>query len=595
MKAQLNKFFIVFLFSIFCVFFIFRPLNSQWYRIITADGLGYYSYLPAKFIYNDSNLDFKWFNEVYPKYYAYNAFATPAENFTAKYKDKFINKYFPALSFLLLPFFLIAHLLAKLFGLPADGFSAIYQVSMGLAAVFYASIGLWFLRRLLFKLFKDELIALVVPIAIFFGTNVFSYTIFIGSFSHIYSFSFIIISLYYCYCFFNGKEERFKNFLLFALCSAIVVLLRPFNVLFLLAVPAFIPKQYSFKFPLKPFTLQHGMIVLTLIALIIYQFGILYTQTGSFFPYTYSGERFYFNKAPHIFEVLFCYQSGMFVYVPLVFISLLGVFFIGRKKQFLLLVLLLIIVIVLYSYWWYWAILTRTIVDFTGVLAILLALFLFGIKQNKNLFRTMLILIFISVTYFQLKAYQLRNLILDPNYTYKEYFWEHFFTIHPINAFPVPPKTIIEEKTYADNDEATYAEKQFDGKKTMLLNAQSPFSKAYKYKLHDFFKKEGYKKIKSSFHIYFEGDISSLQLVYQFYNGTNAKIAYLPFYMNKDKIRFNQWEYKEFGCDLPGEVSANDSISIFFWNNENKEKVFISNVKHQFLLTNDSYEMKMLQ
>ena len=50
LTKRFDKLFFVFILSIFFTFFYFRPLNSSWYRIITADGLGYYSYLPAKFI-----------------------------------------------------------------------------------------------------------------------------------------------------------------------------------------------------------------------------------------------------------------------------------------------------------------------------------------------------------------------------------------------------------------------------------------------------------------------------------------------------------------------------------------------------------------
>ena len=47
--------------------FTTRDINIGWDKMITADGTGYYVYLPATFIYQD--LSFSFFNDVQPKYY----------------------------------------------------------------------------------------------------------------------------------------------------------------------------------------------------------------------------------------------------------------------------------------------------------------------------------------------------------------------------------------------------------------------------------------------------------------------------------------------------------------------------------------------
>lgn len=592
LKGTYNKLFLSFSVFIICLFFIFRPLNSPWFRIITADGLGYYSYLPAKFIYHDDKLDFKWFNEVYPKYYNYNSFAVPTENFMTEFKGKYINKYFPGLSFLYLPFFFLAHLLSKLFGLPADGFSILYQISIGLAAVFYCCLGLWYLRKLLMKLFGDEFISIIVPITIFFGTNLFYYTIYVGSFTHVYSFAFMSMAFYFAHGFFNESGKKINYVLLFSLCFLLVIFIRPFNALFLLAIPAFYKKD-GLKFSVSKLNWKHISVIIISLLLIIYQFGILYQQTGSFFPYTYTGERFYFNRAPHIFEILFSYQSGWFLYVPLAFISIFSLVFLKKNRSFVFLFLLLAIVIYLYASWWYWAIFTRTIVDFTSVFAILLGLFLFGIRTKKA-FKPVLVLMLVCVSYFQLKSYQFRNGILDNNYTYGEYYWRYFFTTRSVNIFPVHPKTIIKEQNDLNDFEKQGEfsnEMAHDGKQSLLLNSKNVFSNATKYKMPDFFSENGFKKIKTSFWIYFTGDISELHLVYKFYRNKDTELVYMPFYLKDNKINYNEWEYKEFGCDVPSNVMVSDSVQIFLWNPGAKEKVYIDNLNNQFLLTDSSMEM----
>lgn len=396
-----NIFFTFFL-SIVFTFFYFRPLNSEWYRIITADGLGYYSYLPAKFIYHDKELDFKWFNDVYNKYYKYNSFQTPVENFTAEYKGKQINKYYPGQSFLWMPFFLGVHAICKVCGLHANGFSQPYQMAIGFAAVFYACLGLWFLRKLLQKLLKNELIALLVPIVVYYGTNLFTFTVYSGSFTHAYSFTFITMALYYAYCFFNEDEQKFKKGLLFLLCTMIVVFIRPINILFLLAVPAFMNRIDIKEFFKQVKFTPAVILILSGIAFLIYwQFSIIYTQTHSFFPNTYAQEKFRFERGSHVYEILLSYHAGWFLYVPIAVISFLSVFFIWKRKQNIFLFLLMALVIYLYSNWWYYTIFTRTVVDFTGITALLLGYFLYYIYQKKALFKVTLTVILLSVGYFQ--------------------------------------------------------------------------------------------------------------------------------------------------------------------------------------------------
>lgn len=595
-RNSYNTIFFAFLLSIVFTFFYFRPLNSEWYRIITADGLGYYSYLPAKFIYHDDNLDFKWFNDVYNQYYKYNSFATPVENFTAEFNGKQINKYYPGMSFLWMPFFLAVHAVCKLFGLHANGFSQPYQMAIGFAAVFYACLGLWYLRKFLSKLFKNDFIALIVPILVFYGTNLFTFTIYSGSFTHAYAFTFVTMALYFAWCFFNEEEDKFKNGLLFALCALIIVFIRPINILFLLAVPAFM-SQLNFKelFKQIKFNSLIWLTIVIIIALFYWQFSILYKQTQSFFPNTYANEKFHFERGAHLFDILLSYHAGWFLYVPLAFISLFSVFFIWKRKQNVFLILLLVTVIYLYSNWWFYTIFSRTIVDFTGITALLLGYLFFYLSQNPKLFKTILTVSILSVFYFQLKAYQFRNSILDFNYNYSEYYWRNFFVTHPLNIYPVHPKTVLNKTEYNydyENVSGGYvtSERAYEGKQSLYLYKANHFSEAHKFKMPDFTGKPGFSKIKTSFYIYCTDSIKSFQLVYAFHNN-GKQLFYFPNYVIQDKIRYNQWEFKEIGCDVPREITASDSVTIFFWNDWGVDKAYIDKVKHEFFLTDSSMEM----
>ena len=55
------------------------------------------------------------------------------------------------LALLLLPFFLIAHLLSYFLSYPMDGYSLLYQYAISIAALFYLWLGCKYLMRLVTK------------------------------------------------------------------------------------------------------------------------------------------------------------------------------------------------------------------------------------------------------------------------------------------------------------------------------------------------------------------------------------------------------------------------------------------------------------
>jgi hypothetical protein len=88
-----------------------------------------------------------------------------------------INVHPVGVALLQLPFFLVALLIAPSTGFSADGYSLPFQIAVALAALFYAVVGLNFLRRLLvLQSFQDRIIAAVI-VLVYFGTNLMHYTL----------------------------------------------------------------------------------------------------------------------------------------------------------------------------------------------------------------------------------------------------------------------------------------------------------------------------------------------------------------------------------------------------------------------------------
>ncbi|MEO6833195.1 MAG: hypothetical protein ABI378_11755, partial [Chitinophagaceae bacterium] len=103
------------------------------------DAAGYYLYLPSIFIYHDlPTLDKT--NKVIEKYQPGPAniqdFVLTSDN------GHPVIKYSSGMAVAELPFFLIAHALAKPLGYPADGFSMPYQAAIQFGALLISFLGL---------------------------------------------------------------------------------------------------------------------------------------------------------------------------------------------------------------------------------------------------------------------------------------------------------------------------------------------------------------------------------------------------------------------------------------------------------------------
>lgn len=585
-----------FVLVILLAFFLFRPLNSPQYRLIVADGLGYYVYLPAQFIYDDKNLDFKWFDDVYNKYYQNPPFVKPTQNFLVQYKDKLINLYYPGQSLLQAPFFFLAHLTAKLIHIPADGFSQPYQIAMGLSALFYTLLGLLFCYKLSFNLSGDRNISLLALVIIFFACNLFTYSIYNGCYTHCYSFAFISLSLYFAERLFNKGGNQLTNFLLLALSSLVVVSLRPMNALLLLSTLYFYkPIPLKLLFTLSKNYLVLGVIFLMLIIVALYTMSIIHTQTGLWLANTYTIGQFHFSEWVHVWDNFFGFQTGILWYTPILFICFIPILFSLKQPRVLFLVLPILISIILYSLWWYWNIVSRTLVDFSGILVVLFTLLLMNYKKSAKAYRYILLASLLCIPFFQLKAYQLRNGILSSNYTYWRYYVKHFLKIGHVDVFPVNPKTVLSQQAYFsdfENENKTTEKNKYEGNKSATLNSELEFAATKTFSVPEFYSRVGYKKIKASFWFFRSEEMKNVHLVFTFKNH-DSTLIYQPFYINQSTPS-GKWDYKEFGMDFPEKPGGLTQLAVYFWNPDKKNEAFIDNFKLEFFRTDGSDEIMPL-
>lgn len=408
--------------------------NINWYKnlwidILKSDAKGYYAYLPAIFIYKDVNFGF--FEKIETgKYYNKNLFY----DYRKEINGKYINKYYCGTAIAQLPFFLIAHLSSYLFNYDIDGYSKLYLVLINIGALFYLLIGLFYLNSILNLYEIKEKYKSLVLFATVFGTNLFYYTVAESGMSHVYSFAFITMFIFYAKRYFI---TYFKKYILFmALLLGIIVLIRPINGLILLVLPFAAWSLGSLKKGLTTLIKHKLWLLFSLIAfLIIISIQLTYYKiaTGHFIVYSYGEEDFNFLK-PHIINILFSYKKGLFLYTPMYLISFAGCYYLWKssKFEFYSWISFFIIITYIFSSWWIWfyggSFSSRVFIEYISLFMILLGIALKNIKLKY--IRTLYVsLILTLIIICQIQTYQYRYYIIHYTDMTKEKYWNNFLRI----------------------------------------------------------------------------------------------------------------------------------------------------------------------
>lgn len=406
--------------------------GDNWLDIAEVDAQGYYSYLPAIFIYQD--LNFNFFEEIEGengKYYEPHNFYDYRNDFAGKK----VNKYFIGTAIVQTPFFLIAHFLTSLTGGDTDGFSALYMISISVAALFYLWLGLYFLNRLLKSYNINEINRGITLFACVFGTNLFCYAGAEPGMSHVFSFGLISAFLFYAKCYFQQQDKMYLIRL--SVLLGLIVLIRPTNALIVLALPFIAGDFSSFKNGLSSLFKNYK----TLIISILIFFGIISTQliyyklaTGNFFVYSYNKEGFDFSN-PHFFDILFSYRKGLFLYTPLYLLSFSGLYFLWKKSAWQVMTWLSFFVAITYvfSSWWMWfyggSFSSRVYVEYLPLFMILLAIYLEGLNGKTWQKRAFVGLIFGLILLCQIQTYQYRLYQIHWSDMTEEMYWDVFLRL----------------------------------------------------------------------------------------------------------------------------------------------------------------------
>lgn len=394
-----------------------KPYNLE------ADGAAYYSYVTEWFINSPSNTTyFDTINARYPNNRFYG------QLYFNEHQNKYINKFYTGTAIAITPFFLIAHGIESIRGERADGYSMVYQVFVSISAIFYWLLGAIALYLFLLRLKIPRFYIALVIFFITFGTHLSHFIIYEPACSHMYSFALIAWIIFTSERWVATNKTNYFYTLGFLLGFAFLI--RPTNLIIVLFIP----------FLFGTFDLFYGRIKLILTKKIIsffiflflfsipilFHFWYNFKQTGVFQINTYNQEGFDHLLNPYIFEVLFGVRKGLFLYCPMLLLSVFGLIYLYKLKRNLMWGSLIVFIVYTYviSSWWCWwyggGFSMRPFIDILPIFTIPIA---FLLVHTKKAIRIFLILVGFAFTHLtQTFSFQVsRNILHYDNITKKDF------------------------------------------------------------------------------------------------------------------------------------------------------------------------------
>ena len=321
---------LILIYTCLCFLSIYRHKNVEpntFRSEIWADRAGYYVYLPSTFIYNFSSAKFPEDIEI-----------QTGNGFSLK-EDKIITKYTYGIAFLQLPFFIVADVFSSASdATPRNGFSIYYQKAINFASVFYLVIGLYilFLSLKLYFGYKNKTI-LITILLLFFGTNLYYYSIIETGMSHVYSFF-----LFSCILYILSTRDRYKSkylfFLFLAITSSLIILIRPTNIIFISIIFFFGTRsKQQLIFRINEFKNLKILSIWVISFLMVFVPQFIYWKyaNGNYISYSYGDESFTNLLSPKFLEVLFAPNNGLLPYSLIFILALFGIVLNLKKNSFI--------------------------------------------------------------------------------------------------------------------------------------------------------------------------------------------------------------------------------------------------------------------
>ncbi len=402
-------------------------------KMVSSDGDGYYAYLPALFIQKDAS-----YQKTKKMQESYNVGVQNYYYLNKTNKGRVVNKYYPGTAIFHLPAFTFTSIILSVFHKPITGYSSLYMLGVFFTGLFFSLFGIYFLFKALKIYFKNYLkekshSIWIGVFCIFFGTNLFVSVLSNPSLSHTYSFFLFCLLIYNFQTYLSDKKIIKLIFLGFLM--GLIFLVRPTNILFVLFLVFFFSSLKELKlFLIDFFSFKKTSFIYLLVPFLLLASIILFLnkwQTNEYFYWSYQGEGFNFFK-PHFWETWFSYRIGIFVHNPILFISLIGLYYIYKDNKYRFYCWLFYFIFITYiiSSWWCWD--YETSFGHRGFSEHFILFFFPFIYLLKNLGRKKVIvsIIIFSILYIMMRFYQKNEGIFPRQKFTKETYWKSFLDLN---------------------------------------------------------------------------------------------------------------------------------------------------------------------
>lgn len=545
-----KKYFLLLLILLVAAFFLYRDFNSPYLRSINADGKGYYAYLPALFLYQDRSFNFIYDAEknYYPEDGShFKDFLNEQPNGTK------VNKTFPGLSILYAPFFFLGCLFAFVFGYPVDGYSMPFQLMISLSHIVYLLLGFRFLWDLFKNLNISETEIMVLLSVLLFGTNLWFYTIYDHTVSHVFSFFLASVLLWAGEKWFTYRKHLGLIFVLVAL----IVIIRPTNAIMFLCLlyfPILSGNRLKNILPdFKELLSVWKSLIISVMILIIPPLMWKW-QTGNWIVYSYKDEGFDFLH-PHWIEFMFSPEKGWLFWSPvLLLLLIIGGLYSFRRNGWLGIAYLLPLVLITYvlSSWWCWTFGAgmgqRVMVEYYPFIVVPVALYL---NERSRRWVYPVLFVFVPLNIFQ--AYQVVKSVHVGGQTTWDSYKTNFFRLKP-----APQKVMIPENWKLIKSESI--------NEKVVLNESRPFSSSAEAKVD-----AESERIKILIEVKAISSIQESRIVISDLEGKYYKAHFLKEIISSDVEKF------EFLIDdLPMNVNK---LRVYVWNGDTEEQLELNSIQ----------------
>lgn len=575
----------------------FSPMlrNSTRYGVIHADAQGYHGYLVATFLHGS----FDWDAVIGP--YSDTYFNGERVDFTVETEAGRVNKYFVGTAVMMLPQFVAACAIAKVAGIPVDGYSQPFQAAAIVGAVAYVLSGLWLLSLFLRSLNISLGVTAIVISGVYLGTGLLFYSTTEPAMSHAYSF--------FLFCAFIWSVHRLGQgvslflFTCTSIVTALVVLVRPSNGLIILSIPFILGGMSATAIVLRsvmgrPRLLLTGLLIG--LAIMSLQPLVYFAQVGRMWIWSYGDEGFNF-LSPHITDVLFSYRKGLFIYYPWVAVATLGFipFLLKDKIRAIFLFLFLGVAVYVVSSWWYWSyggsFGMRALIEYLPFVAVPMAFLLQSVSGISRFQLSIVTLLAIPVIVIQ--TYQYNRFILHWDQMDRDRYWRSFLQTGPEwegafykvdlpDGFPDKMMPLRETVVTCDlegskvgwNSSSISTEQVHHGQRSALMCMSSQYGPSFSDSIGNLFA-EGRKMIIA------EGFIRSTSMTF------NGSIAFSLRSGDKDwghsysgisTAQKNVWKKYCVTMNIDSSVQSNDQITIYPFQGQG-DTTYVDDLKFRFI------------